>query len=144
MGVIRAYSFRIGVSATVAQVEKALAGLPIGDGILLHRVRGIFEDGHLVQIELHIGDPVTQDRIDLGRERLRRALEYGFITSPQRTGLDAGDPVELFNQELGKIRGPSFADQVAGLFSKLTPLVSGAGLLAAAAAVIFVIIAVRR
>jgi hypothetical protein len=144
VAIIRAYSFRVGPAVTPAGVERALSGLPIGDGILFHRVRGIFEDGHLVQIEMHIGDPVTEDRIALGRDRVSKALEYAFVTAPQRTGLDGDDSDALFRGELEKITGPPLADQVTGMFAKLSTILQGAGLLAAAVAVIVVVLAVKR
>lgn len=129
---------------TVAGVEKALSGLPIGDGLLFHRVVQIQEDGHLVFVEMHIENPVTLERIELARARVSQALEYAFITAPQRTGLDGDDPDELFQHELGKIQAPSLADQAAAALGNLSSILQGAGLLAAAVAVIVVVLAVRR
>lgn len=146
MAIIRGYSFRVGPAVTPASVEALMSGLPIGDGILFHRVVQIVEDGHLVFIELHIGDPVTLERIELGRERVRQLLAYGFVTTPRDTGLDGQggrDPAvagELFDQELAKI-GPTGP---AGILDALLTAFKGAGLIAAAVAVLAVILALRR
>lgn len=142
--IIRAFSFRVGPPVTIAGVERALSGLPIGDGLLLHRVRGVFEDGHLVQVEMHIGDPVTQERIDLARARVSQALEYAFITRPVRTGLDGDDPPELFERELDKIEGPPLSVRVADSFASLTQYLQGLGLVAVAAVAVVLFLAVKR
>lgn len=147
MAIVRGFSYRIGPAVTPAAVEKALAGLPIGDGIHLHRVVQILEDGHLVFVELHIGDPVTLERIELGRERVRQALAYGFVTTPRDTGLDgpggrdAGMADELFEKEKAKIAGPSVGTSIA---DAIVSAFKGAGVIAVAVAVVVLVLAFRR
>jgi hypothetical protein len=150
VAIIRGFSFRVGPPVTVAGVERALSGLPIGDGLLLHRVVQIAEDGHLVFVEMHIGDPVTLDRIELARRRVSQALEYAFVTAPQPTGLDGPggrDPYEdlgLFARELDRIEGPPLSEQAAGFFDRLTTALSGAGLLAVGVGIVVLVLALRR
>lgn len=131
------------MAVTLAQAEAALRTLPPGDGILPHRVRGIFEDGHQVQVEIHIGDPVTEERIDLARRRVGQALERILAAPPRDTGLEAGASDELFDQELAKVRGPG-GGAVGGFLADLRGLLKGAGLVAGLVALAVIVVAVRR
>lgn len=142
--IVRAYSFRFPVAIDTligqGELERVLGTLPIGDGIVFRGVRGLFEGGKLLQVELEIGDPVTVDRIDLGRRRLEELLGKTLAMIPQQTGLDARAPDELFAQELNKITsssgGGGWGDFLADL--KL------AGVLAVAGAVLLAVLLVRR
>lgn len=140
--IVRAYAFRFDAAVTLAQAQAALDSLPTGDGIVPHRVRGIFEDGHQVQVELTIGDPVTLERIDLGRFRVGQALERVLSLTPRATGLEAGASDQAFEEELDKIRGPE-GGAVGGFLADLRAFVSSSALLIALAAVAAIVVARR-
>lgn len=109
LGIVRAYSFRFDQIITRPQAQLALDSLDLGDGIVPHGIRGIFEDGHLLQLELHIYPPVTADRIELGRSRLENALRGTTAELPHQTGLEGSSPDALFQAELDKIKTPLLA-----------------------------------
>ena len=146
--IVRAYSFRFDVAVSPNQVQAAADALPIGDGITFNRLRGIYEDGHLVQFELNIGDPVTQDRIDLGESRMRDLLTKVTASPVRSTGLDAGATDQQFDSELNKITPPG-----GSVFGELTAQLKAIGqgtqttalyIAAAAAAVLVLYLVVRR
>lgn len=146
--ITRGFSFRFDVKVAPNQVQAAADALPIGDGITFNRLVGIYEDGHLVNLEMNVGDPVTTERVQLASDRMKDLLTKVTASPVRDSGLSGGQPDAAFQGELNKIT-PAGGSVLGGLQQSFESLVSGTQKTAlyvgaAALAVLVLVVVLRR
>lgn len=80
-------NFRSAKQLTIADGDSALRSLPVGEGITRHGVQGIFENGNVIRLCVHL-DRMTDENKSRARFLLARNLEAATAGSVRKV-----DPV---------------------------------------------------